>query len=183
MRGKAAAQAANRRLAEALERAALLEERLAAQESAHRAEVIELRADLQRAQSATVRQAKQLAADLVSAERDRALTAITEAEKTHLARVVTGLVQLEARSPAPLDLEGDDAWIEVAEAFGVAVGPLLDGLMKAHGEPASRHLVRTSNAAARRKNEFNRALERGELYDPNVNGRSPAYKADRWREA
>lgn len=174
-RGKAAAQAANRRLGEALEQIATLEQRLAGQGDAHRAEVTELRAELQRAQGLTGRQIKKLADDQISAERDRANAAVRQARDAHLGHVVAGMALLESLPSVELAATHEQ-WVELAEAFGVDLGPLLAGMTtKRDGKPQSRHLARTTNARARWKHRAIYAIERGDT-------KSLGYNHDRWPE-
>lgn len=178
-RGKAAAQAANRRLSDAQERIAALEQQLSECQTARRAERDELRVELERARGVTNRQVAQLAAEQIKIARDEANSAILEARAHHLAQVVAGLAYLEAIPGVQLGTEDVGQWADIAEAFGVDAGPLLDGLMRAKGERPSRHLKRTSNATARWKADVDKKLQSGEYYIPD---RKLVHDADRWRE-
>lgn len=174
-RGKAAAQAANRRLADALERIATLEQQLRDQVTAHKQEVTTLRADLQRAQGATARDVKRLADEQVRTACDDANAAIKDARDTHLNKVVAGIDRLDGIPTVKLEMSLEE-WITVAEAFDVNVGPLMAAVNGRH----SREVRRTTNGVAREKARLIAAVRRGELVP---GGKGDAHAPDRWREA
>lgn len=179
-RGKAAAQAANRRLTEVQDRVTALERQLLEREVAYRAEVNGLRAALRRAEGAISREIRQLSDSHVAAERDRANAAVKAARDGHLEQVIAGFVLLESLPSVTLEATMDQ-WGDIGEAFGVDVGPLMAGIETAqHGRPHSRHTARTSNSSARWKGRIVEGIGRGDMYNP---GNAVAHKSDRWREA
>lgn len=151
-RGKAAAQAAHRRLTEALEKIALLEQRLAEQATAHAAETTALRTELRRAQGVTTREVKAIADAQIAEGRDTAAARVKEARDQHLRQVCEGFAYIEARLKArgtPLSLHGEE-WALLSESFGVEFGALVAG--SAPNEDQTRRWVRRlTNDMARRK--------------------------------
>lgn len=176
-RGKAAAQAANRRLADALARIATLEAQLADKEAAHRTETTTLRADLQRAQGVTNRQIKQLSDQRIAEERDRAHAVIQGAADTHLQQVIAGFVKLEEIPSVKIEATIEEH-VAIAEAFGVDAGPLMAGIEVAQGRKPRRDLARSTNKASRWKSRILQGVDNGTLTTTPAGAHSP----DRWRE-
>lgn len=176
-RGKAAAQAANRRLTEAIERIAILEAQLADKETAHRTETTTLRADLQRAQGVTNRQIKQLADQRITEERERANAIIQSAADTHLQQVIAGFVKLESIPSVKIEATLEEH-VEIAEAFGVDAGPLMAGIDAAQGGTPGRNLARSTNKASRWKSRILQGVDTGILTTTPAGAHAP----DRWRE-
>jgi septal ring factor EnvC (AmiA/AmiB activator) len=173
-RGKAAAQAANRRLAEAQERILALEQQLRDQSAAHKQEATTLKADLQRARGATARDVKRLADERVQDARDEANAATKDAHDTHLSKVVAGVNKLDEIPTVKLEMTLEQ-WVAVAEAFGVDVGQLMTDVTGR----ISREVRRTTNAIGREKARVYAAAARGEL---TPGGKGDVHAPDRWRE-
>lgn len=152
-RGKAAAQAANRRLTEALERVAALEQQLSEQVAAHRAEVNALRVERDKANSALRRNVDTRTETVIRAAREEAAASVRDARQDCEARIRAGLDWLTTAlgDQMPRDLEG------CARAFGIQVSDIIKAADRTDGV-FNRESRRTSTKSLRAKNSAWREL-------------------------
>ena len=154
-RGKEAARNANRRTEEAQAEVAVLKERIATLTAEHAHELVKLRAERDRARGDLSREVHRLAADEVAAIRQEAAAETAAVRDAHFEQVAQGMARLEAKSGATLKLQGLNGWVEVAEAFGVDAGPMIDRIGVITGDVASnREVRRSTNRHVRRKNRL-----------------------------
>lgn len=129
-RGKAAAQSANRRTADALRRIEELQHAAAERDQAHRAEVADLKRQLAQAQNRLIGEVEGIAHERISEAETRARTQIREAVERHVEQVQEGWQKLSELSPGGIvhyGFEGcgsDSPALDVAKAFGVDIRDL-----------------------------------------------------------
>lgn len=152
-RGKAAAQAANRRLAEAQERIAELEQRAAEREALHRAELERFRAETDRARSALCHEVDARTAEVVRETQENATLRIAELREGFDRRIRNGLNWIYAAlgDHLPRDLEG------CARAFEIQVSDVIAMGGDAAGE-LNRASRRTSTKSLRAKHSLRREI-------------------------
>lgn len=149
MRGKAAAQNANRRANEAQERIAELEARLRDQDRRHSAEAATLQAERDQAMSRLIREVDTLAGEAVAAAEASALQVTQEAHEQCDERIANGFAWLcrTLGNQMPSDLKA------CAEAFQVQ--PAL--LINAQGDSVfNRRTRRMSGKQIRNLNAFHK---------------------------
>lgn len=154
MKGKAAAQNANRRTKEALDRVTELEAKVAELHENYRIEVNALRAERDQARSRLITEVGTLAAAAVSEANTIAMATVQRMRKECHDQILAGfrwmsVHALEGRIPS--DLEG------CAKAFGVEVGQLIISVDQGEFDRRGR---RMSNKKFRDLAAFHRDVER-----------------------
>lgn len=152
-RGKAAAQAANRRLAEAEERCSALEQRLAEQTAAHRAETNGLRVEAEQARSALRQEVAHRTDDVVREAREEAAARVSDARQDAHDRIITGIKWLckALGDQIPRDTDG------FAAAFGLQVSDVIRAVDRDDGV-FNRQIRRVSNKGMRNRDSFHREV-------------------------
>lgn len=153
-RGKAAAQAANRRLTEATERIAALEQQLNEVKVAHRAEMAAVKQALASAQNKLVSDVDDRAREAIRDAEAAAAAAVAEAQHRHIEQVIAGFDLLDDLIPDGVRLPGLEGYAQVAAAFGVQVADLM---AKADGNRRTR---RTTNRRAHDMASWRREVAR-----------------------
>lgn len=147
MRGKAAAQNANRRAQDAMHEAAGLKARLCEQERIHRLEVASLTEERDQARGRLIREVGRLSKDAIDEAQHAAQRSVREAQQACEDRISNGYSWLceKLGDQMPADMEG------CAAAFGVHPSQLIESL----GDPIfNRRARRMSTKKLRDLNAF-----------------------------